>query len=71
MSYFQGLVSPTNLENARKKQAGKQRTWFTLTVDGLNFVLYQVISSSIIIVSLIILQGILGNDFLNGLGIVG
>ena len=71
MSYFQGLVSPTNLENARKKQAGKQCTWFTLTVDGLNFVLYQVISSSIIIVSLIILQGILGNDFLNGLGIVG
>jgi hypothetical protein len=40
------LVSPTVLEAARKKQAGKNRTWFTLTVEGLNVVLYQVNLSS-------------------------
>jgi hypothetical protein len=51
LSYFEGLVSPTILEAARKKQAGKLRTWFTLTVEGLNGVLYQVISTSNIIVS--------------------
>jgi hypothetical protein len=50
LSYFEGLVSPTVLEAARKKQAGKNRTWFILTVEGLNAVLYQVISSSIVIV---------------------
>ena len=42
LSYFEGLVSPTVLEAARKKQAGKHRTWFTLTIEGLNAVLYQV-----------------------------
>ena len=46
LSYFEGLVSPTVLEAARKKQAGKNRTWFTLTVDGLNAVLYKVMSIS-------------------------
>ena len=46
LAYFQGLVSPTVLEAARKKQVGKNRTWFTLTVDGLNAVLHQVISTS-------------------------
>ena len=46
LSYFEGLVSPTVLEAARKKQAGKNRTWFTLTVEGLNAVLYQVMSNS-------------------------
>ena len=46
LSYFEGLVSPTVLEAARKKQAGKNRTWFTLTVEGLNAVLYQVMSIS-------------------------
>jgi hypothetical protein len=45
------LVSPTVLEAARKKQSGKNRTWFTLTVEGLNAVLYQVISSSNVIIS--------------------
>jgi hypothetical protein len=50
LSYFEGLVSPTVLEAARKKQAGKNRTWFTLTVEGFNAVLYQVMSSSIVIV---------------------
>jgi hypothetical protein len=54
LSYFEGLVSATTLEAARKKQAGKNRTWFTLTVDGLNSVLYQVISTS----SVILLFGI-------------
>jgi hypothetical protein len=43
------LVSPTVLEAARKKQAGKNRTWFTLTVEGLNAVLYQVMSISNVI----------------------
>ena len=51
LSYFEGLVSPTVLEAARKKQAGKNRTWFTLTVEGLNAVLYQVMLISIVIVS--------------------
>ena len=45
LSYFEGLVSPAVLEAAKKKQAGKHRTWFTLTVEGLNAVLYQVIQS--------------------------
>jgi hypothetical protein len=49
LSYFEGLVPATTLEAARKKQAGKNRTWFTLTVDGLNSVLYQVISTSNVI----------------------
>jgi hypothetical protein len=44
-------VSPTVLEAARKKQAGKNRTWFTLTVEGLNAVFYQVMSSSNVILS--------------------
>jgi hypothetical protein len=52
LSYFEGLVSPNVLEAARKKQAGKNRTWFTLTVEGLNAVLYQVMLMSIVIVSL-------------------
>jgi hypothetical protein len=50
LSYFHGLVSPTVLEAARKKQAGKNRTWFTLTIEGLNTVLYQVMSISNVIV---------------------
>ena len=28
------------LEAAKNKEAGKNRTWFTLTVEGLNAVLY-------------------------------
>ena len=51
LSYFEGLVPPATLEAARKKQLGKHRTWFTLTVEGLNAVLYQVISTSNIVVS--------------------
>ena len=51
LSYFEGLVSPIVLEAARKKQAGKNRTWFTLTVEGLNGVLYQVMSNPAVIVS--------------------
>ena len=43
LSYFEDLVSPAVLEAARKKQSGKHRTWFTLTVEGLNAILYQVI----------------------------
>ena len=34
LSYFHGLVSPIAVEDARKKQAGKNRTWFILTVEG-------------------------------------
>ena len=45
LSYFEGLVSSTVLEAARKKQAGKNRTSFTLTVEGLNAFLYQVMSN--------------------------
>ena len=44
-AYFQGLVSPIVLKAARKKQAKKNRTWFTLTVEGHNAVFYQVITS--------------------------
>jgi hypothetical protein len=51
LSYFEGLVSPSYLEAARKKQAGKNRTWFTLTVESLNAVLYQVIFIPNVIVS--------------------
>jgi hypothetical protein len=51
LTYFQGLVSPIVLEGARKKRAGKNCTWFTLTVKGLNAVLHHVMSSSNIIVS--------------------
>jgi hypothetical protein len=51
LSYFQGLVFPTVLEAARKKQAGKDRTWFILTVEGLNAVLYQVMLSLNVFVS--------------------
>ena len=51
LPYFEGLVSPTILEAARNKQAGKNRTWFTLTVEGLNGVLYHVMSSSSLIMS--------------------
>ena len=56
LSYFQGLVSPTVLEAARKKQAGKNRTWFTLTVEGLTAVLYQVTSSLNVILFFYILD---------------
>jgi hypothetical protein len=45
-------VSATVLEASRKKQVGKNRTWFTLTVEGLNAVLYQVISRTHLIVSM-------------------
>jgi hypothetical protein len=51
LAYFEGLVCPTVLEAARKKQAGKNRTWFTLTVEGLNAVLYQVLINSNVFLS--------------------
>ena len=47
LSYFQGMVSAIVLEAARKKQAGKNRTWYTLTIEGLNTILYQVMTSTI------------------------
>ena len=47
LSYFQGMVSATVLEAARKKQAGKNRTWYTLTIEGLNTILYQVMTRNI------------------------
>jgi hypothetical protein len=62
LAYFHGLVSPTVLDAARKKQAGKNRTWFTLTVEGLNAVLYQVLSNFNVIVSINIGCEVHGTD---------
>lgn len=41
-SYFEKLVSPAAIESSKKKQSGPKRTWYTLTLEALNAVLYQV-----------------------------
>ena len=47
LSYFEGLVSTAALEAAKTKQAGRTRTWYTLTLESLNAVLNQVSHSSV------------------------
>src|SRR6202022_4501004 len=42
LSYFEKLVSKEDLTAADAKQKSKHRTWFTLTVEALNGLLYQV-----------------------------
>ena len=46
-AYFEGIVSKATLDSAKAKQAGPKRTWYTLTLEGLNGVLHQVICSPI------------------------
>jgi len=43
VSYFEKLVSKEDLAASDAKQKSKNRTWFTLTVEALNGVLYQVL----------------------------
>lgn len=42
-AYFEGIVSKATLDSAKAKQAGPKRTWYTLTLEGVTGVLYQVI----------------------------
>ena len=42
LSYFKGFVPKASLDMSKAKQAGNQRTWYTLTLEVLNSVLYQV-----------------------------
>jgi hypothetical protein len=42
LAYFENLVTKKELSDAEKKQKSKAHTWYTLTLDGLITVLYQV-----------------------------
>jgi hypothetical protein len=45
LEYFKDMVTPEEYKAAEVKQGGKNWTWYSLTQDALNGILYQVASS--------------------------
>jgi hypothetical protein len=43
LQYFENLVSKEDIAASKAKQKSSKRTWYTLTVESLNLVLYQII----------------------------